>query len=143
MVTSWQAVRSAATMRPMEETRKSWLNLLNFMCFLRHGPTVRAPGKTCLGCPAIIVKARYGVLPPVLLPLRNDRRLSLLYSRTCAVVRNGRQGDRLGIGRVGRILRYQQRSGARAQLKAGDGITKEIGGVKEMVCRGIDAHGYR
>jgi hypothetical protein len=26
-----------ATRRPMEETRNSWLNLLNFMRFLRRG----------------------------------------------------------------------------------------------------------
>jgi hypothetical protein len=45
MVTSWQAVKKVATRRPMEETRKSWLVLLNFMRFLRRGLFRRASPK--------------------------------------------------------------------------------------------------
>jgi hypothetical protein len=37
MVVIAQAEKTVATRRPMEETRKSWLNLLNFMRFLRRG----------------------------------------------------------------------------------------------------------
>jgi hypothetical protein len=37
MVVTAQAVKMVATIRPMEETRISWLNLLNFMRFLRRG----------------------------------------------------------------------------------------------------------
>jgi hypothetical protein len=37
MVVIAQAVKTVATRRPMEETRKSWLTLLNFMRFLRRG----------------------------------------------------------------------------------------------------------
>src|ERR1035438_4214848 len=62
MVTSWQAVKSVATRRPTVETRNSWLNLLNFMRFLRCGPSGSSSRKTRLGCPVDIVKARYGVL---------------------------------------------------------------------------------
>src|ERR1035441_872347 len=58
-----QAVKSVATKRPREETRKSWLNLLNFMRFLRRGLVRCQPRKNWLGCPVGIVKARYGVLP--------------------------------------------------------------------------------
>jgi len=46
----------------MEETRISWLNLLNFMRFLRYGLIRCVPGENWLGCPVWIVKARYGVL---------------------------------------------------------------------------------
>src|ERR1700677_2868544 len=62
MVTIAQDVKRVATDRPMIETRNSWLSLLNFMRFLRRGPSGSSPRKTRLGCPVLIVKARYGVL---------------------------------------------------------------------------------
>jgi hypothetical protein len=37
MVEISQEVKSEARRRPVVETRKSWLNLLNFMRFLRRG----------------------------------------------------------------------------------------------------------
>src|ERR1019366_2077440 len=78
MVTSWQAVKSVATRRPTVETRNSWLNLLNFMRFLRCGPSGSSPRKTRLGCPVDIVKARYGVLLPA--PFRALGRFQTLSS---------------------------------------------------------------
>jgi hypothetical protein len=62
MVVIAQAEKTVATRRPMEETRKSWLNLLNFMRFLRSGLVRSEPKENWLSCPVCIVKARYGVL---------------------------------------------------------------------------------
>jgi hypothetical protein len=45
MVTIWQAVKRVATARPIIETRNNWLNLLNFMRFLRGGPSGSSPEK--------------------------------------------------------------------------------------------------
>jgi hypothetical protein len=46
MVVIAQAVKTVAPRRPMEEARKSWLNLLNFMRFLRRGLVICEPRKT-------------------------------------------------------------------------------------------------
>src|SRR5580658_7663163 len=103
MVTSWQAVRSVATMRPITETRASWLNLLNFMRFLRHGPlAAKALKKSRLRCLVFIVKAAYGVLLEPAATGEPDDQVVLLRrdAASCAVVRNGRCSHRLGAGRI-------------------------------------------
>src|ERR1039457_5866597 len=58
MVVIAQAVKTVATRRPIEETRKSWLNLLNFMRFLRRGPIAASPMRTGWVAPYLL----YGVL---------------------------------------------------------------------------------
>src|ERR1039458_6764176 len=119
MVTSWQAVRSVATIRPIAETRASWLNLLNFMRFLRHGPFAsKALKKSRLRCPVFIVKAAYGVLPPA--PLREPDDCTLLMrldAASRAIVRNGRRSYGLGASRKRRELGVEQGTGRRAQFK--------------------------
>src|ERR1035438_860054 len=120
MVTIWQAVKREATARPIIETRNSWLSLLNFMRFLRRGPSGSSPKKTRLGCPAIIVKAHCGVLLRMPFPprRREPRGLSLLRAGARAVMRNCGDRRRLGVGRVRRILRIDQRAGGGTQQKA-------------------------
>src|ERR1039458_5800957 len=100
MVTSWQAARSVGTIRPIAETRASWLNLLNFMRFLRHGPFAsKALKKSRLRCPVFIVKAAYGVLPPARPREPDDCTLLMrLDAASCAVVGNGRRSHGLGVG---------------------------------------------
>src|SRR5208337_1629230 len=101
MVTSWQAVRSVATMRPIAETRASWLNLLNFMRFLRHGPLAsKALKKSRLRCPVCIVKAANGVLPePAAMREPDETVVSLRpHAASRAIVRNGRRSHGLGAG---------------------------------------------
>ena len=107
-------------MRPIAETRASWLNLLNFMRFLRHGLFAsKALKKSRLRCPVFIVKAAYGVLPePAPLREPDESRLSLrLDAASGAVVRNGRRGHGLGVGGKRRELGVEQGTGRRAQLK--------------------------
>src|SRR5579863_8767785 len=58
MVTSWQAVKQAATRRPIIETKTSWLNLLNFMRVLHRGPSACSPRKTQLLVTRIHCKSR-------------------------------------------------------------------------------------
>src|SRR5208337_4783022 len=114
MVTSWQAVRSVATMRPIAETRASWLNLLNFMRFLRHGPSgSKALKKSRLRCPVIIVKAASGVLPKPAAPGEPDETMFLLRrdAASCAVVWNGRRSHGLGVGVKRRALGVEQGTG--------------------------------
>src|ERR1039457_5285572 len=101
MVVIAQAVKTVATRRPMEETRKSWLNLLNFMRFLRRGLVMCEPQENWLGCPVSIVKAQYGVLLERLAASRGPK----LLCPGPAAVRNGGHGRRLGVGRVRRVLR--------------------------------------
>src|SRR5580693_5276000 len=101
MVTSSQLVRSVATMRPIAETRASWLNLLNFMRFLRHGLlAAKALKKSRLRCPVFIVKAANGVLPPARPRQPDDYVISMRRDAASrAIVRNGRRSHRLGAGR--------------------------------------------
>src|SRR5208282_3864698 len=143
MVTSWQAVRSVATMRPIAETRASWLNLLNFMLFLRHGPFgSKALKKTRLRCPVFIVKAASGVLPPA--PKREPDDCTFSMDATSgAVVWNRRHSHRLGAGGIRRGLGVEQRSRCLAQLEVGDVIVEKIDSEEKLVGRGIDADGDR
>src|ERR1035437_581919 len=62
MLMRLQAEKRVATRRPREKTRKNWLNLLNFMRFLRRGPIRCEPRENRLSCPVGIVKAQYGGL---------------------------------------------------------------------------------
>src|ERR1039458_7849843 len=137
MVVIAQAVKTVATRRPMEETRKSWLNLLNFMRFLRCGLVSCEPQENWLGCPVCIVKARYGVLLEC--PAEGLCPGSLLR----AAVRNRGHGRRLGVGRVRRELRVDECARGGAQLKVGDVVAEKISGEKEVVGRWVDAHGHR
>ena len=88
-------------MRPIAETRASWLNLLNFMRFLRHGLlAAKALKKSRLRCPVFIVKGAYGVLPePAAMREPDETMLSMRPDAAArAIVRNGRRGHGLGVG---------------------------------------------
>jgi hypothetical protein len=58
-------------------------------------------------------------------------------------VRNGGYGRRLGCWTVKGEIAHPAACPRLTQLKAGDVVAKEIGGVKKMVGRGIDADGNR
>src|ERR1035441_9702468 len=74
METSRQPFKSVATKRPTDETRKSWLNLLNFMRFLHFGSSVRAQRKLvrlphdhckspAWGAASYYGRGEYGIVP--------------------------------------------------------------------------------
>src|ERR1700677_150493 len=142
-----QAVKRTAANRPIVETRNNWLSLLNFMRFLRRGPSGSSPRKTRLGCPAFIVKARCGVLLMKPACGRASTRLRLLRTAAGTAMRNCRDGRRLSIRQVGRVLRIQERAGCGAQFEARDAavdaIVEKVGVVKKMIVGGIDADGDR
>src|ERR1700678_2142699 len=141
-----QDVSRLAANRPMIETRKSWLSLLKFMRFLRRGPSVASPRKTRLSCPALIVKARCGVLRSPLARIPGTS-APLLGTAARAAVRNRRHRGGLRIRDIRCVLRIDESAGRRVERKAGhravDAIPKIIGGIEEMVGGWIDADSYR
>src|ERR1700723_259522 len=127
----------------MIETRKSWLSLLNFMRFLRRGPSGASPRKTRLSCPALIVKARYGVLrSPLGRTPGTGAPLLRTAARAASAMRNRGHRGRLRIREIRRVLRIDQCAGRRVERKAGhrtvDAIAQKIGGKEEMVGGWID-----
>src|ERR1035437_10744437 len=67
--------------------------------------------------------------------------LPTLLRRTA--VRNRGHCRRLGVGRVRRKLRVDERAGGGAQLKIGDVAAEKISGEKKVIRRWVDAHGHR
>src|ERR1700691_5779069 len=131
----------------MIETRNSWLSLLNFMRFLRRGPSGSSPRKTRLGCPVLIVKARYGVLR-VNPALRAGTCAGYLLGTAGALraaVRNGGDGRGLRVRGEGRVLRVHQSAGGRAQFKsrygAVDAAAEIVGGIQKVIGGWVDADG--
>ena len=109
------------------ETRKSWLGLLNFMRFLRRGPSDSGPRKTRLGCPVGHCKS----------PLRGvatgsvsePGELPALYGCTPAPVPScGIAATAVGwsLAAKGEILRVEKRAVGCAQLKAGDVLPRKL-----------------
>ena len=127
MVVIEQAVKSAATRRPMIRDRKELpqfaeLHALpsSWACRMRaQRKPVRLPRMDCKS------------------PLRGVARVhgSGAAARRYfggAAVRNGGHGRRLGVGRVRRVLRMNKRAGGGVDLKVGDVAAKKVGGEKEV-----------
>ena len=143
MVVIAQAEKTVATRRPMEETRKSWLNLLNFMRFLRRGLVKLQAQRKLVKLPRMHCKSPVRGAASVL--RRRAEGAHHFRETLCGTAATAVGWALDGVRRVLRIDESAGGDAGGAHLEVGDGavgaVAEKIGGKDKVVGRWVDTDG--